>query len=339
MKQLAKILMILCMILVCSAFASAYVNNTMLTVSKVTIWVDGDKEDVSEFEEIDANPGSEIKLQVELKNEYANSDDEIENIELELVASSLDEDEEDYEDDAEIDDIKGTRDDDVKFETFTIGFDADEGSNTVTIDITADCPNSTDVCNNDFEFSINVEKEKHELTMTSASVSPDTMTCNGYATLSFKIYNTGREDEEEVVIEASNSALGIDFKDIVDLDTCPDDDCIYSKSIEINAKDGQAAGTYPIAIKAVYDDGDETLTKTVNLVTEACIVEDEEEETEPVTVDIIDSIPETQQPVVVAPVESNTWYDQNKYMIWVGLAYVVVIAAIILIAVALFRKK
>ena len=68
-----------------------------------------------------------------------------------------------------------------------------------------------------------------------------------------------------------------------------------------------------------------------------------EEEEEKVTVT---TTPATTQPTTIsqpqevyAPVEEENFYTKYKYVLFVGLAYLLVIAVIIMVAVKLFRKK
>ena len=274
MKKLALLFMFVCLATGLAAFVNAQ-NDTKLDIKQVTVWVDGDKDTVSDGGNVNnAKPGSSIKIEVEVENLYTDRNDEIDNIEFELTGESLDEDEDEWEDDSEIDELKGDRRDDVTF-THELPFDVEDGEHSITITVSGDCANSSDICDDDIEFTLEVEKEKHELLISSAALDPQVLACEGSSSLAVSIYNIGREDEDEVILEVKNNDLGISFKEEFSLEICPDDDCSYAKTFNIESSDDQKAGTYPLSIKVTYDEGGKAETKTVNLDVEECVAEEE----------------------------------------------------------------
>ena len=275
MKKISIFLMVVCMLASAAAVATA---SSMLEITDVEVTVDGDDETASDGDVVDdAKPGSDLEIKVEVTNRYADRDQEIEDIEIEIIGSGLDEDDDDWEpDEEEIDDLRGDDEDDVDF-SYTIPWDVDDGEHSITITAEGDCPNETHNCSDELEFDLEIEKDKHKLVFQEAELNPDTLECDSYTTLTVRLYNIGEEDEDDVELTVENRDLEISMQETFDLETCPDDDCSITRTFEIEHDDSYEQDSYPLEVKVVYDDGDETETERLNLNVLECEEEEEEE--------------------------------------------------------------
>jgi len=324
------------------------VNQSMLEISDLDVKV-GSKSDknLNDGDSIsqEAAPEDNIEFNIELRNLYDdfNGDLEIEDITVTVIIDSIDDGDE-LEEEDEISKIRPGRDKSISFD-FEVPLKVDEDSYDVTIDVEAEDENGT---SHDFSWalSLEVEKEKHDVKIYRKSLLKDMLKCDRSTQITAGVINIGQEDEDDVTLEVTNSELGISKRETFDLtEDYDDDDNSFTKTYYLDIDEDKKAGTYPIAIKVTFDDGDEIKQEIVNLVLEDCesVVKEQEEEEEKVTVT---TTPATTQPTTIsqpqevyAPVEEENFYTKYKYAMFVGLAYIAVIAVIIMVAVKLFRKK
>jgi len=344
-----KIILFGIMLVLLMQCAFAATNETMLEISDLDVKV-GSKSDkgLNDGDEIgrEAAPEDNIEFDIEIKNLYndANGDLDIEDITVTVTIDSIDDGDE-LEEEEEISKIRPGRDKSVSFE-FEVPLKVEEGDYDVTIKVEGEDENNTYDHELEWSLTLVVEKEKHDVKIYKKTLSNDILKCERSTQLTAGVINIGQEDEDDVTLEVTNSDLGISKRETFDLtEDYDDDDNSFTKTYYLDIDEDKKAGTYPIAIKVTFDDGDETKQETVNLVLEDCesAVKEQEEEEEKVTV----TTTETTQPTttisqaqeVYAPVEEENFYTKYKYAIFVGLAYIVVIAAILMVAVKLFRKR
>ena len=343
--------------------ATAPANQTKLEISKVDVKVDSKSDkNLQNGETVspDVKPGSVVKLDVEVKNTFSKDVEnlKIEDIQVESTIIGIDDsDDLDPESDPSEFDLKAGKDKSVSF-TFNVPLKVEEGNYDVDINVEGDDENGTTHIV-DWTIDLEVKKDKHEVIFTKKSLSANDLECGQSTELNMAVMDIGQEDEDDVVLETSNSQIQLSKKETFSLSEDIDaDDNDFSVNYIINLAEDVKLGIYPINLKLSYDKGSKSKTETVNLVVASCTKEEEvippqETKTEE------QKAPETQQPPVTEEEEQETVVEptftfeegnkeeettstglkQNMYWALVVLAYVVVILVIIFLAVRLFKKQ
>ncbi len=273
MKKIGLLLMVVCLIAGLSTIAFAANDTQKLDIKSLKVYVDGKSTTVDDGDTIskEASPGSKVEFKVELENQYTNEQDlNIEDITVTTTIVEID-DGEDIDSDADITDIKPEKDKTVTL-TFDIPYLVDQDTYDVDIEVEGDDENGTD---QSFIWTVylEVKKEKHNVIFTKAGLENEGLKCGDLANLDVALLNVGEEDED-VKLEIKNKDLAIDIKDSFSLDgDTIDDEAKYSKSFEITIPKNAKKGDYPVPLKATYNEGSNTETKTVTLSLGDCIVE------------------------------------------------------------------
>lgn len=178
-----------------------------LDVKKVTIIIDGKKETVSEDETVDAKPGDVIELEIELENTFSD------NIDLEDIEVTVEQDDDlDWD---ESDDISKIKDDDEEKITFDfdIPFDVDDDDAPFQVLITAEGDDENGATHYvEFEFEVDIDKERDELSIFDLRFSPSFVTCDANnVRLDVTLANTGRDDQEDGVLTVESDDLDFDY--------------------------------------------------------------------------------------------------------------------------------
>lgn len=242
--------------------ATAYLETkSELEISRVKIEVDGKSESVSEDEEIDAKAGDDVVLTVTVRNNF-NEDIDIEDIGVKVESD----DDLDWDDDKDLGDLRDGDKKDVTFK-FTIDDDIDEDEYDVEITIDGEDENGathTDV----FIFSINIERENHELTIRSATLSPNRVSCDARTvTVRTTIKNTGSNDEDDVSIVVENEELDIyEYSTRIELDE--GDDLV--KSFVFTVPKNVQPREYFIQITTYYDNSKQSDREVLSLFVDPC---------------------------------------------------------------------
>jgi hypothetical protein len=244
-----------------------------LEFGDVEVSVDGeDDKDLSDGDKIsdEAVPGSKIKVDVEVKSNFTNQDEDadgdeivIEDIEITVTLEGVDDGDELEE---EIDSFDlDAGDDDGGSVDFTIPMEVGEGDYDIVIEVEGEDTNGTTHTLR-MTLTLEVEKEKHELQITRAAVSPSSAACGKSAQLAVTVLNTGQEDEEDVLLTITSEDLGLDASETFDIDEGEfDDDMEYSKTFSVPVAKDVEEGVYQINVNALYDDGGEEASETVEL--------------------------------------------------------------------------
>ncbi|MFH1053831.1 MAG: tandem-95 repeat protein [Candidatus Woesearchaeota archaeon] len=246
-----------------------------LRIKDLEVKVDGEKDTVNNGEKISdkAKPGQNVKFKVDVCNDYTDAQDiEIQNVEVTVTIDGID-------DGDEIDETSG--DNDIKAddcETFDVELnlpdDAEEDEYDVEIMVEGDDEIGLDHVIT-WDVVLEVEREKHQIKIKDAIISPSIITCEREATFSVKIQNVGQDDENDAAIKIENSALGINIEDKdIELDYAMNDEgSKYQETYQISIGDNVAEGTYPIKVTTFYDRTKDSETQTVNLEVNECFTE------------------------------------------------------------------
>lgn len=289
----------------------------------------------------EAEPESEIEFKVEVESGFEDEDDiKIEDIVVEVTIKDID-DGDDLDEESKGFDLRPERDKSVTLK-FKTPLEVEEDTYDVDIHVEGEDENGT-MHEVDWTVYLEVEKEKHNIRIIKASLSPAIVKCQKTASLATEILNLGREDEDEVVLEITSPDLVSFRKENIELYEGTDDDNRYSSSLKITVPDNLGVGTYPIEIFAYYDSTRLSDTETVNLEVQECKEVKKEKEaakTEPVVV-----INKTQPTPTVKPKEEVTkitFKESPAYMAFLALSFVVLsglVVFVLSITIVLLKKK
>lgn len=303
----------------------------------------------------EAEPGDAVEFRVEVKNNFTSAEDlEIEDVTVEVTVEEID-DGDDLEEESNEFDLDAGDDKRVTLR-FQVPLEVEEDTFDVLIEAEGDDENNTDQ-RVSMRLKLEVEKESHLLKITRNTLSPAEVSCNRKnVQLSTTIINIGNEDEEDVSVQALNSDLGIDLKkEAGELTAEPnEDESRFSNVFSFNVPNEAEAGSYPITLRALYDDdrrkAEESATLTISECTAAkpATTKPEEEisEEEKQPVEVITPITgKTTAPAVEPEVPEGTVVTQeslfksNAFVVGIIIAEIVAVIAGIVLVVSLFRRR
>lgn len=298
----------------------------------------------------EAEPGDTVEFRIEVKNNFTNAEDlEIEDITVEVTLEEVDDGDDLDEESADFD--LGADDDKRVTLKFQLPLEIEEDTFDVTIHAEGEDENGTDH-ERDMRLKLDVEKESHLLKITRASLSPAEVSCNRKnVQASVNVINIGNEDEEDVSIQILNSDLEIDLSQSVDELTAEpnEDESRFSHVFSFNVPNDADAGSYPITVRALYDENRKKAEQTATLTVTDCAAtgtqaSNEKSEGEDVTV-ITPTTGKTTTTVVqpTAPagttVTSESFLKSNAFVTGIIIAEVVAVIVGIVLVVSLFRRR
>jgi hypothetical protein len=310
-------------------------NELEIDNAEVTI-NDDDSQDLDNGDEVDnLKPDDEVKIVLTIKNLFKNADDvEIQDISARLeIGGDLDVDEEE-----DISDL-GPGDTDTATITFTVDSDAEEGTydGLLTVEGTDE---------NDAKYTIlwdvefTVERENHEITISSYSFTPSSLTCDNSVSLKVTMKNTGKRDEEEVSVHVESAELK--FGNVIN-DINMDEGDTVSKTFVIPVPANIALGNARVIIKTYYDTDKSSDSETAVITKSACSpttpVEQPASTTPQQPIIVVTQPQQNQTSVVAEPVEEeNSFMGSTGYTALLILGYIVVIVAGIYLIAKVLRK-
>src|SRR3989344_3071425 len=167
---------------------------------------------------------------VEVKNEYTEDMDDV-TITVEL----LDVDGDDLEEESDEFELKDGDEQEETFEFDLQGEDLDEEEYVLEVTVEGEADDGT-VHITVEKYTLNVEREKHQVIITQAELSSTLLQCSAtkQLTLDVEIKNVGKSDEDDLEIKVRNDDLAINLvKSDIELDKYSGDDTEYSKSFQI----------------------------------------------------------------------------------------------------------
>ncbi|MAG91944.1 hypothetical protein CMO83_04675 [Candidatus Woesearchaeota archaeon] len=219
----------------------------------------------------DAEPGDTIEFRVEVKNNFTSAENlKIENVEVEVTIEEID-DGDDFEESSKDFDLRHGRDkrSTLKFE---IPLEVEEDDFQVIIRVDGEDENGTDH-EREITLTLEVDKESHLLSLTRSSLSPNTVSCSRRnVQLSVGLLNIGNEDEDDVNLHIFNTELAVDIReDLQEITAEPfEDESKFSKIYSFNVPSTIEAGSYPVTVRALYDNNRRKVENTVTLTVNAC---------------------------------------------------------------------
>ncbi len=338
-----------------------YAQESKLFFSDVDVKVGGKtSKNMEDGETIDdeADPGDSVEFRVEVKNGFTNEEDlDIEDISVTVTIEGID-DGDDLEEESKDFDLRAGRDKRVTL-SFEVPIEVEEDSFTVIIHAEGDDENGTKH-EADMQLELEVDKENHLLKITRMSLSPAELSCGRKnVLLSTTTINIGNEDEEDITFEVFNPDLGIDVEDSIDELTAEpnEDESRFSKIYSFNVPADVEAGSYPVTLRASYDNDRKRAEETATLTINECAAtakpetpdEPEEETTseeeQPVEVitpttgratTTVETEPEIPEGAVVT---QEGILQSNAFVIGIIIAEVVVVIVGIVLVAALFARR
>lgn len=209
--------------------------------SRVT---DGDKVD-------DVKPGSAVEVKIEAESTYKDDDDVvIEDVELFVV---IDDRDLDVDEDSDIGDV-----DPDSVETTSVKFDVeadcDDGSYDMVISLEGKDEFGSRMGER-IKIDFKVKKNRHDIVIDQVSLLPAQIDCGKISTVSVKITNIGKEDEEEAVLEVYNDALSY-YSRLMGINLDEGDSVV--KTFSVPVPPSTSTGDYSVTVKAYWEMGEMT---------------------------------------------------------------------------------
>ncbi|MBI2128904.1 hypothetical protein HYU07_01560 [Candidatus Woesearchaeota archaeon] len=242
-----------------------------LEITRAALLVDGSEDSVSNGEtgSDDMQPGSTLKVEVEVKNTFTSSEDiKLKDVFIRVTANNINDDE------------------DEKKETSTFSLSASRKSGTKTLDfgkVSNELGEGTYAINiyaegddehgatHTAEWTVYVELDKEEHDIRIYTIEGETnLSCNRKTTITPHIYNFGSSFEDEAEFAIVNTQLGLSSRERFELDNdLGDSDSRFSKDYDIDAAN-LSTGTYAIKMYAYHDGDDLDDERTINIVVKDC---------------------------------------------------------------------
>ncbi len=300
-----------------------------LELSKIKIEIDGGSaKTVDDGDDFDAKPGDDIVLKITVENTFGDSI-EIQDIEV-TVESDGDLDWDESEDVSDLDDGD---DDTIEF-SLSIDSDADEDEYDVTITVQGEDENGA-MHEETISFILNVERATHEISINTATISPQSVSCDRRFTIRTNIENTGSRDEDRVSLVFENDNLDIYQRWYgLELDEGDDLDKYYSFTLPSST----ASGAYYFNIWTYYDSDEESDVDVVTLNVLPCGTEKPDDETadndveDDVTV-INPPVDNTQAGYVGTSYGTTSFFNSPAYIVALVIATLILLVLITVLLV------
>ncbi|MBI2134421.1 hypothetical protein HYU09_00380 [Candidatus Woesearchaeota archaeon] len=327
------------------------ISGGKLLITDVDVKVDGSSHNNIDFGDRikrEAKPGSTVEFRIEVKNNFTDDKGlEIEDIEVVVTIDDIDDGDE-LDEEAKEFDLKAGKDKKVNLE-FKIPLEVEDDTFDVLIEVEGRDENRT-IHKVIYELELEVEKEKHEIRFTRNAVTPSEIQCSRTVQLSTAVINTGRDDEDEAVLEVTNAELGINFRETFDLSNDPfDSDSKFSKTFTYAVPTDVPPEVYSIQSRVTYENGRSVKTDTVDLVVGTCQLKEEEEheEAEPKDEVVVvqptqQTTPGTTQPVttpILTQTKEPSFFETDEFVIALIAGEILLVIIIILLSVFLFKRK
>lgn len=302
----------------------------------------------------EAEPGDTVEFRVEVKNNFTSAEDlEIEDVTVEVTVEEID-DGDDLEEESNEFDLDAGDDKRVTLR-FQVPLEVEEDTFDVLIEAEGDDENNTDQ-KVSMKLKLEVEKESHLLKITRNTLSPAEISCNRKnVQLSATVINIGNEDEEDVNVHVLNSDLGIDLSEEAgELTAEPnEDESRFSNVFSFNVQNDAEAGSYPITLRALYDDDRKKAEETATLTISDCAAakpaitkEEPKTEEEPKVVEVITPTTGKTTATVTEPavpagtvVTQESFLKSNAFVVGIIIAEIVAVIVGIVLVVSLFRRR
>ena len=212
-------------------------------------------------------PGDTLDIRVEVENNYDSDDDDI-SIEDIVVRAEISDSDFDLDEDDEISDISADDQDSVTFNDVEVD---DEASGKYTLEITIEGRGESPFGGRHgqkIEIDLDVERESHEILIRTSSLSPSRLACDKNSfDAKMKIFNSGKNDEDEVAIEVAVPSLGVS---VLKEDISLDENDESSRTIAVLLPAKVSPGTYTVELTTFWNNDIESDKETLSLTVDPC---------------------------------------------------------------------
>lgn len=300
----------------------------------------------------EAKPGDSVSFKVTFRNNYTDAEDlRIEDVIATVTIEGID-DGDDIDEESNSFDVRANDDKDVTV-SFEIPVEVEEDTYTVRIEAEGEDENGTDQIV-EWTVKMDLEKKSDELRYDKETVSPSDIKCSGTATLTLGIINTGSDDQEDIDVKVTSTALNYEKSVLIpELTADPfEDDSKTTKTFSITVPKGTKQGTYPITYVTTYDSGRKTIDGSLELAVEECPTETptetetqnekptsppKEEEPEEVVVITQPTTPIVPAQTTTETVEETSFFE-SPWFIGIFIAAMVIIIIIVLSTAVMLIK-
>ncbi len=262
---------------------------------KITdVEINGD--DFSEGDKYDeSKPGDRLEFDITVENLFDRSGLEIENVQVEVVIQDID-DGDDLDEDTEEIDIDPDEDRDFEVD-FIVPYEIEHGEEYDIIITAEGTDESGTIHRNVLKGTIEIEKDRHSVKITKATLIPDSVSCSRQFNVDLEITNLGRDDEDDAALSIAGASLGINKRFEFSLDKDPSDsDYDIDQSFAFSLDSSVDEGAYNIEVKTYYDKTAQSDSQTLTLNVLECdakpVSQSKPENKNPVTVTFGGQIPQ-----------------------------------------------
>lgn len=343
--------------------SSAYAAGSKLIFSDVDVKVGGKtSNNLRNGDRIgeEAEPGDVVEFRIKMQNNFTSAENlKIRDITVKTTIEGID-DGNDLEEESSNFDLSPGSDKRVTLK-FQTPLEIDEDTFDVLINAEGEDKNGTNH-ESEMRLMLEVDKRSHMLKITRKTLSPAEVSCNRKnVQLAVTAINIGTEDEEDVAVEVFNLDLGISAKDrISELTAEPNEpESRFSKTYSFAVPGDAEAGSYPLTIKAAYNDDRARAEDTAQLTVSECATakkeasakpkEDASKSTDNEEVTVISPTTGRTTAAVVQPVQptapegttmsQESIFSSNAFIVGIIIAEVVAVIVGIALIVGLFRRK
>ncbi len=225
---------------------------------------DAGTENIDNNDEVDKlEPGESLDFEVVVENNFdKDSNLELQDVRLRLECSP-DEDIDVDDDDQNLGDI--SEGDDTR-ESFVLDIDETAKDDSIDCELSVEGRDANDALHGEIiTFTLNVERDSHDIRIKSAIASPQAVTCDDSSIqLSLDLVNLGQSNEDRIRVEVFSKSLGIQEVPLSNLELDEDDQTSETISVPISPRTVKA-GTYIIQIQTFYDNTKNSDTENVQI--------------------------------------------------------------------------
>ena len=237
-------------------------RKNMFQLDKIYGTYDGFEETLSESGDkiSDIKPGTTVELEIIGENFYNDDDD----IDLSMnTRVHFDDSEVDYDEEDDLD-ISADDKDSVFFDIDLDEDDVQDKTYTGQVEVYGEDDYGA-YHGEEWDIELDVFKEKYELSITSAILNPTVITCDARdVSLSIRVKNTGRNNDDEFKVEISAPTLGIsESTDGIDLDETDETRKTYNFVIPEDAEPKVHRFTIKAFVKSISLSDQEFIDLTV----------------------------------------------------------------------------
>ncbi len=323
-----------------------------MRIDELNVIINGDDDELDDGDSFDVEVGDSLEFELVVENLYSGDEDEeeidIEDVEVNIeVIEWEDNDDEDWDSDRV--DIGYDDEETITIDLGTVPEDIDDGTHEVIITIEGEDEEGHEhriVWNLEME----VDKEREDIRISNLNLRQSTIGCDRTTTLEVRLTNSGTRDSDEIVLEVTNSELGVYHQEIdIDLDEGDSD----TFNFPVNVMSDISSGTYPIRVYSYFDlddfdDEDVSDAENIVLTVEECQTDDDDDQDDQDDQDDADQDDEDDDDVVViGPDEPDDDIEpepedefltrQNLYIAGLVLANIAILLVIILLVARLVK--